>query len=190
MQYLNKDINFKTSTQWNKRIKQTKNSINTEVNGIIQALNQKFISMATEEIKASKKLSIYKSIKRVFRMEPYLKHMKEFQYRSSITKIRLSNHTFPIELGRHLGIPRDQRFCTRCNSDAIGDEFHVIMHCQKNKECREKYLKEILKICPQLLNFNYAQIFKYLLCCSDMTILKATGKLFNDCIETSKVYIN
>ena len=38
----------------------------------------------------------------------------------------------PIEVGRWSNIPREQRICTLCNLQKIGDEFHYLFECSHN----------------------------------------------------------
>jgi hypothetical protein len=43
--------------------------------------------------------------------------------RAAICKIRISAHPLMIEGGRHLNIPRTERYCLLCKSNQIEDEF-------------------------------------------------------------------
>ena len=36
-----------------------------------------------------------------------------------------------IEVGRYSNVPRNQRFCNKCNSGSIGDEIHFLINCDK-----------------------------------------------------------
>jgi hypothetical protein len=36
-----------------------------------------------------------------------------------------------IERGRHLNIPRTERYCLLCKSNQIEDEKHFLLHCKK-----------------------------------------------------------
>ena len=36
-------------------------------------------------------------------------------------------YKLPIEKGRTTGIPRDERICTKCGYNVIGDEYHYIL---------------------------------------------------------------
>ena len=38
--------------------------------------------------------------------------------------LSISNNRLPIQQRRSLGIPRDERICTVCDSGEVGDEFH------------------------------------------------------------------
>ena len=46
--------------------------------------------------------------------------------RIRMIKFRCRNNKLPIELGSYSNIPRENRFCTKCNLDVLGDEFHVL----------------------------------------------------------------
>ena len=41
----------------------------------------------------------------------------------ALVKFRCNNHKLPIEQGRKFGIAREERFCTKCNMNSVGDEF-------------------------------------------------------------------
>ena len=49
--------------------------------------------------------------------------------RQRVLKFRLSNHRLPIQQRRSLGIPRDERICTVCDSGEVGDAFHYLLNC-------------------------------------------------------------
>ena len=76
---------------------------------------------------SNRKLTIYKEVKKIYQREKYLKQISNFKYRKAICQLRLSAHVLPIETGRHKNIPREERFCTLCNSRKIGDEQHIFI---------------------------------------------------------------
>ena len=45
----------------------------------------------------------------------------------SLSKIRLSSHSFPIETGRYTRVKREDRLCIDCRK--LGDEEHYIYEC-------------------------------------------------------------
>jgi hypothetical protein len=47
-----------------------------------------------------------------------------------ICKIHISAHPLMIERGRHLNIPRTDRYCLLCKSNQIEDEKHFLLHCK------------------------------------------------------------
>ena len=59
-------------------------------------------------------------VKTEFKLENYLLRLNGV-HRNYICKLRTSNIKFPIETGRWMGIPRDERLCNLCNL-CIGNE--------------------------------------------------------------------
>ena len=72
----------------------------------------------------STKCILYKDFKPEFGFENYLLHAP-YQYTTSITKFRLSNHKLPVERGRYLNIIRSERTCDVCDMNVLG-EYHYI----------------------------------------------------------------
>ena len=62
-------------------------------------------------IHADKKLSCYSTFKQNFGQENYLRLLKNFEQRRSLTRFRISAHRLNIERGRYQGIPRQERYC-------------------------------------------------------------------------------
>ena len=65
------------------------------------------------------RLYIYRKVKSGFRMEPYLRNIKQFKVRRAMSVFRISNHKLEIETGRYRDrknkdyrIPHDDRICT------------------------------------------------------------------------------
>ena len=46
-----------------------------------------------------------------------------------ILRFRMGSHHLPIEEGRHFNLPRASRVCNLCNTDALGDERHMLLEC-------------------------------------------------------------
>ena len=69
-------------------------------------------------------------------------------------KFRMINHKLPIESGRWKNIPRENRICTLCNVNAIGDEYHYIMECQYFVEERREYIDRRFLKNSNTLKFN------------------------------------
>ena len=57
------------------------------------------------------KLRTYRTFKLDHKQELYLTHIKDTHIRSSVAKMRLSNHHLMIEKGRHMGLDLDKRIC-------------------------------------------------------------------------------
>ena len=74
------------------------------------------------------KLRTYKLFKTDLRCEPYLNSNFPMYVYRSIACFRLSSHNLKIELGRHKRpyIPADERFCNRCSSGLVEDEYRCL----------------------------------------------------------------
>ena len=71
--------------------------------------------------KSKNKLITYRTFKLDHKQELYLTKIKDTHIRSSVEKMRLSNHHLMIEKGRHMGLDLDKRICTKCNLNVIED---------------------------------------------------------------------
>jgi hypothetical protein len=70
------------------------------------------------------------------------RHLVSKEYRIYITKFRLCNIRTPIETGRRQTIIRENRKCTKCSKDVIGDEYHYLFICNNTdiQSLRSKYI--------------------------------------------------
>ena len=59
-----------------------------------------------------------------FHLKGNLDIMK-IEYRIPITRMRLSNHNFPIEKLRYQKVERDKRKCQICDKNEIGNEIRI-----------------------------------------------------------------
>ena len=78
-------------------------------------------------------------------------------HRIALTKFRCGNHRLPVVTGRFNGIERQNRICTLCNLNKIGDEFHYLFECPKLESNRKKYIKAYYRIRPN--TFKMCQLF-------------------------------
>ena len=83
----------------------------------------------------------YKSFKGSLQMEHYLSLISGHN-KVLFTKLRFSLLKFPVVTGRYEGIPYDERHCTFCNTNLIGNEFHYLLVCKKFQAIREKYIAD------------------------------------------------
>ena len=91
--------------------------------------------------KQSSKLRTYSLFKTQIGFENYLSEIQNVQSRTSLTKLRLSNHSLMIETGRHQHIEKDLRFCPFCPGK-IEDESHFLLECQVYKPLRDELFEE------------------------------------------------
>ena len=72
------------------------------------------------------------------------------QYMFALCKFKCANHKLPIVTGRYNGLPIDERTCTLCNTNEIGDEFHYLYKCVYFNDQRVKYLKRYFYTHPNM----------------------------------------
>lgn len=100
------------------------------------------------------KLRTYSQFKKTFCTEPYITQLKGNHLITCLAKFRTSSHNLQIERGRYTQpkTPINKRLCTRCNMNAIDDERHFILHCEKLVTLRQ-LLFQIC--CDNISNFNF-----------------------------------
>ena len=91
------------------------------------------------ELEESSKCLLYKNFKQDTALERIIISLPE-PLAFILIKFRCSNHKLPIELGRKFGIERNERLCTKCNMNSIGDEFHLIFECPSLQVERNKFI--------------------------------------------------
>ena len=101
--------------------------------------------------------SSYRLFKNTFCFEKYLTYLPSI-LRQKVLKFSLSNHRLPIQQRRSLGIPRDERICTvcdSCDSVEVGDEFHYLFNCSNEnvKRNRTKYVDKYYTHHPNVPKF-------------------------------------
>ena len=102
----------------------------------------------------SEKLEAYKQFKSELKMENYLS-LGSTEVRQKLAKFRIRAHRLQIELGHYKNpypVPRELRFCTKCNCGSIENEFHALMRCAK-------FSKERLDLFSAL---NKMSVFRHL----------------------------
>jgi hypothetical protein len=82
--------------------------------------------------------------------EKYLNCVNINKYRVQLTQFRLSSHCLEIKIGRHNGVPRENRLCQQCNMHVIENEFHFLLVCPKYHNLRKKNLKPYFCRLPTL----------------------------------------
>ena len=87
------------------------------------------------------KLCTYSLIKPNYAMEPYLLCVTNREKRQCMSKLRCSNHSLAIEVGRHKKLQVNERLCSNCNE--IEDEIYFISNCALFDTVRKKFLQEI-----------------------------------------------
>lgn len=99
------------------------------------------------------KLRTYSQFKKHFCTEPYMTQLKGNHLITCLAKFRMSSHNLQIERGRYTDpkTPIEKRLCTRCNMNAIDDEYHFILDCSNLYIFRQN----LFHICSEkIINFN------------------------------------
>ena len=76
---------------------------------------------------AGNKLRTYSLIKPNYAIEPHLLCVTKREKRQCMSKLRCSNHSLGIEVGRHKKLQVNERLCPMCK--VIEDEIHFISSC-------------------------------------------------------------
>ena len=131
---------------------------------------------------------IYKQIKHNFCTEKYLLDDLAPTVRQAISKIRLSAHKHPIELGRKQSIALNLRTCKICQTGQVGDEFHVFMACPNPTiySSRSNCLTKIGQLIHQFKTLDTQNQWILLLNCTDHEIIKMFGSFISSTL--SKYY--
>ena len=110
---------------------------------LFERLKDNFHQTAFGEIgKADSKLRTYAIFKREVGFENYLMEIKNVSDRVLVSKFRLSNHRLMIEVGRHNGVPKEQRVCPFCPS-WVENETHFLFSCPTYTHLRRTYLDPV-----------------------------------------------
>ena len=122
------------------------------------------------------KLRTYAFLKTRIEREKYLVNIPNINYRTAISKIRLSNHNLMIEKGRHLRLGKEERYCPFCPG-IVETEKHFILVCKTFANARNFLFSEVGKLIPGFEFYHENDIFKILLC--DEKVLPITGNSKN-----------
>ena len=71
--------------------------------------------------------------------------------RQLFTKFRVIDHSLEIESGRYENITREERICTNCNLNEIGDEYHFFLKCTANHSLRNNSFNKIILNQPDFI---------------------------------------
>ena len=79
-------------------------------------------------------------------------------YVYAILKLKCVNHYMPIVAGRYSNMPIDERLCTICQLNEIGDEFHYLFKCTFFSSQRARYLRRYYYTQPNM--YKMTQLFE------------------------------
>ena len=100
-----------------------------------RVLRDQYIQQWSSEIDSKEIYYNYRMFKNVFAPENYLQILplnlhQNYSYafiRYTFVHFRTLNHRLPIQRGRVMNLPYEDRLCTKCSSADIGDEFHMFL---------------------------------------------------------------
>ena len=121
-----------------------------------QNLKDQFCQQWQDQVNNSSKCLNYHIFKTTINFENYLITLPK-RWRIIFTKFRCRSHRLPIEQGIFDGKIREERFCTICSSNEIGDEFHYIFKCKSLSEERKQFIP--LKYYSNPSNINMCKLF-------------------------------
>jgi hypothetical protein len=164
--------------------------ITFQLNKLKKTFQTKYIGIWNQEkdsFSQDSKLELFTSLKSDFGLSEYLIKCGIPSHRASISRIRVSAHNFPIERGRYLETPREDRLCPfGCNF--IGDELHYLLQCSHPfiSDVQVPLVQKIQNLHPEFLNFNPKQKLTFILNNKTPEILGIVGKLCKVVQETFK----
>ena len=95
----------------------------------------------------------YRAMTKYRKLQNYFLNLPS-QYMYAFCKFKCANHKMPIVTGRYSGIPLDDRICTLCNLNEIGDEFHYLFKCIHFNDQRIKCISSYYYTNPNMYKFE------------------------------------
>ena len=95
----------------------------------------------------------YNSFKENLKLEQYFNILPDYIW-TNLIRYRTANHYLPIETGRWNNIPLENRLCTLCEINDIGDEYHYLLVCNVFTETRKQLLKPYYYVRPNTLKYK------------------------------------
>ena len=136
---------------------------------IKQRLTDQFIQNWNSTVQNSSKAINYRIFKTQFEFEEYF-NILDHKDAISFCRFRTTNNKLPIETGRWRNIVRENRLCTLCNDQEIGDEYHYIFKCNFFSNERKQCIK------PYFINRHNTIKFFELMCSKRKQVLKKMCK--------------
>ena len=107
-----------------------------------RSLLDNFIQQWYSSIDKNSIYSNYRMFKTLYKYEPYLTILPVILAKR-LVKFRTTNNNLPVNILRFENTPRNERLCSKCSLNDIGDEFHYILCCphftQQRKQCIPRY---------------------------------------------------
>ena len=117
-------------------------------------LRDVFIGRCMARISSLPKCELYIMFKHTFGAEHYLMALPP-DLAVSLCKFRTSNHKLEIERLRYgpNRRHRNERYCSKCTGNELGNEYHHVIYCEAFRGLREKYIPRYYCTKPNLVKF-------------------------------------
>ena len=127
-------------------------------------------------------MKLFRKIKTNMCQEPYLHNVTNIEHRHAVSKLRISAHRLPIEMGRYAGIPAEKRLCMICEKNQVGDEYHYVMECDDDNvlNLRKCFFEHIYAVNKKYQLLDKCSLFTYLLSMKDELLMKIFAKYVYD----------
>ena len=131
---------------------------------IKSVLFDQYLQTWNSSINESAKCLNYRIYKTDLKLENYLLCLPK-NLSIELCRFRCLNSNLPIEKGRYFGIERENRLCSLCDRQELGDEYHYIFNCTFFINERHKYIQRNI--------FHHPNILKYqnLMCSTEKNVL-------------------
>ena len=160
------------------------NSYKLSLPHIIQRIGDITLQEQRSKVRESEKLLFFKTLTaESYARAQYVDCIKNKPERSILAKLRLSAHNLYIEKGRHLKIPKDERYCNICNSGKVEDENHFLWQCQKYDSERKYFTEKMSMHVKKLHIFDDMSKSVFLLNSDSCNILKQVSKYISSLFE-------
>ena len=160
---------------------------NRHTNKFMLSFNESIVRIFTQrwrqDFESSSKLRTYLLVKSLS-VEPYILNIKGNHLITAMARYRMSSHDLKIERGRYNNpmTPINKRICTRCESNEIDDEIHLLLHCNAINNEREillNYVAAVINMEPTI------DMFLQIMTSRDITVVKSLAKFIYGCFKTN-----
>ena len=169
-----------------RNIFQTMNLMNVYVGGTtcnLEICKSLLIKLNEDEwrsiLPTKPKLRQYISFKNMYKLEPYVKNVRNKYERSLIAKLRCGILQLNVELGRFGQIQLQDRLCTICNLHLIEDEIHFICSCPVYDTERAHFYNQMSNIDPNFREKSTEDKFISIMENSGQQLAKFIYKIWN-----------
>ena len=161
-------------------LNQQVDNIEWQKKAVERKLKDQWISTWHSNISTKGICKSYNMYKEMYVLEDYLLRLGK-SIRIPLTKIRANNNRLPVVTGRYNNVNREERLCTKCRGNVVGDEFHIMLVCSNENivELRNRFIPFYYRNNPTLNKFNVLMQSKNVNILTKMSyFLKAIYKIF------------